>query len=898
MTVTTGPTEINPTHHVKLTDGTDTVGLVLVDGYGRPDIRGFQRNLIGAPIKIMQGDSKYSDSPPPWDNIEMKDFSGGFGSRDFDNDKSKYYWGLRAYTHNGKFLVGPQPVWTGGLYKHWPHEFSGYIWQELTNTNPYLAVQFTTTATTDIDYIHFVAKGTVTNLDVAIYSDSGGSPNAIVGTGADVTTGTETGEHVITIASGALSNATAYWVVFHTSTLSATQTVHILCSYGGYPTCKYGTAVPAWTAIDRTGPFYVAGKRYGDLKNFFFEYKGAWFAALQFDAGTTSYLFVNGDQGVVKAGGSTSAVTLDSGIATWAADEAVGSVMIIRAGTGSTQPRNFRVIEDNDLTGTTAAGDTVFSFTSDPWDVAPDATSEVAIVASNKWTAITPDITGTNPWTDKPVTSVLSVNDAVYFAHGDANDMTRMRIYNSTGTWTKEWNVEAADSEATYLAAAADPSGGYIWKLKGGTPAKIAKAPALDASGTGAVADLTWGTEISVGDTGARITNGLEYGEDYGQLHVLKENGLFKVNLASDDTDYITRIPISGLPPSKDWRNGRAAVVHDTYLFISWHDTIMRYYRNYLDNIGPNSQECSMPDDYRGVVSSMVSYPGMLIASIDAGDSGYSTVNAYNGSGWCNLFTAPKAGLRIQNIAVQSIPGDNVDRLWISCADTSLWIPISVNPAEFPSTTYNQYNQAWSARIDMGMMYAGRRRLSKYWNRFYWYMTTGYYGFTSVASPYYKYRVKITDAGLFTSGIVTLSEEYDSETDSGWDLDMGGTGYAIMPRITVEMDDPSVYTTIDSMIFEALTMDKARWSSALTVRVADRDKDLGGDFDDYLTADAKLAKLTTWAETTPTKLTMTSTVGVMDTKSVMIVPDSIRLISVKQDDMTTSYIMRIQVYEV
>lgn len=905
MTVTTGPTEINPTHHIKLTDGTYTVGLVLVDGYGRPDIRGFQRNLIGNPIKIMQGESKYSDSAPPWDNIEMKDFSGGFGSNDFDNDKSRYNWGLRAYTHNGKFSIGPQPVWTTGLYRNWPHEFDGYVWRELTNTLPYYAVKFTTTSTTEMDYVHFVAKGNgVTNLDVSIYTDSAGLPGSKVDTGGDVTAVTETGEYVITVdvSTTGISTATDYWVVFHTTTLTSSQEVHILCAYvgAGSPTVAQGTAVPAWEEeIAGKAPFYVVGTRYSERKYTYFEYKGALFTVNRKDDATTSGLAINGDQGVVKAGSTTTDVTLDSGFATWTADEAIGSIMVIMAGTGSTQPRNFRVIEGNDNTGDTAAGDTVFEFDSDPFDVAPDATSEVAIVASNKWTSITPDITGSNPWTNLTVEDVLVVNDAVYFAHGDANDMTRMRIYNSTGTWTAEWNVEAADSECTYLAQATDPEGSFIWKAKGGNPANVAKAPSVDCSGTAAAADLVWKDEIGVGDTGARITKMLEYGEDYGQLHILKENGLYKVNLASDDTDYITRIPISAFPNTKDWRNGRTAVVHDTYLFFSWHDTVLRYYRNYLDNIGPNSQDVSTPQDYRGLISGLVSYPGMLIASIDAGDDGYSTVNAYNGSGWCNLFTSPTTGMRVRGIYVQSIPGDAVDRLWISCNDMIVWIPISVNPVESPELTYNQYKQAWSARIDMARMFAGRKRLSKYWNKFYWYLTTGYYGINTLASTYFKYRVKISDIGLQTTGfLVTLNTEYDSDVDSGSYIDMGGTAYVVMPEITIEMDDPEIYMTLESMIFEALTMDKARWSNAFTVRVADRDKDLGGDFDDFLTASAKLARLTAWAETSPTKLTMTSTVGVLDTKSVFIVPDSIRLISVQQDDMTTRYIVRMQVYEV
>ena len=97
MTVTTGPTQPNPSHHIKLTDGTNTVGLVLVDGYGQPDVRGFQRNPTGQPIKMYSGIQKYDDSMPPWTPVTMSDFSG-MGKNEFDEDKAGYYWGLRLYT--------------------------------------------------------------------------------------------------------------------------------------------------------------------------------------------------------------------------------------------------------------------------------------------------------------------------------------------------------------------------------------------------------------------------------------------------------------------------------------------------------------------------------------------------------------------------------------------------------------------------------------------------------------------------------------------------------------------------------------------------------------------------------------------------------------------------------
>lgn len=890
--ITTGPTQPNPSHHIKLTDGTDSVGLVLVDGYGQPDVRGFQRNPTGQPIKMYSGVQKYDDSMPPWTPVTMSDFSSGFGKNEFDEDKSSYYWGLRAYTHDGKFMIGPQPVWTGGLYKYWPHKFALYYWHTLTASYPYMATKFTTTSTTDITYIHFVAKGDVTSLQAWIAADSGGSPGAVVGTKVEISAATETDEYVLTYASGALSSATAYWLVFYGNEAETWDEIKILgVDDSSAPISKKATTTPTWSALNYLAgwaPLYVVGKRYGENRHYFFEYKAAWFAALQFDAGSTSSLFINGDQGIVKAASTSTDVTLDSGFASWAADEAIGSIMIIRSGKGCSQPRNFRTIEDNNAT---SSGDTLFKFTNDPWDVVPDDTSEVAIVASNKWTAITPDTGGgTNPWTDKTVTSVLPVNDAVYFAHGDASVMTRLRCYNSAGTWTAEWNEEAVDSQATYLTQATDASGAYIWKMSGVSPAVAAKAPALDCSGTGAVGDLVWGTDLNIGDTGARITNGLEYSEDYGQLHILKENGLHKVGLASDDTDYITRVPISGFPSTKDWRNGRAAVVHDVYLFFSWHDTVMRYYRGYLDNVGPNSQDISTPQEYRGVINQLVSYPGMLIASIDGGDSGYSTVNAYNGSGWCNLFTAPVKGLRIQNIAIQSIPGNATDRLWISCADTSLWIPISVNPYQHATDTYNPYNQAWDAKLQTGMIYAGRKMLTKYWQQMQFHVYNDSY-------KEYISAVDVHTVGLYDYALNTL---YDySPTDVSYtkkEIDIGYLFPYIKPVITIAGYIPTSYFALDALIFKTVVVEDINWINTLTVRIADRDKDLTGDYDDYLTAADKLTMLTTWSR--GASLTMTSNVEEIDSKTVFISRGGIRLVNIEHNnDNTTSYICQIICYE-
>jgi len=321
----------------------------------------------------------------------------------------------------------------------------------------------------------------------------------------------------------------------------------------------------------------------------------------------------------------------------------------------------------------------------------------------------------------------------------------------------------------------------------------------------------------------------------------------------------------------------------------------MRYYRNYLDNIGPNSVDSNIPDDYRGVVSAMVSYPGTLYASIDAGEAGYSTVMAYNGSGWCNVYTAPKVGMRIQNIYIQSIPGDSVDRLWISMHDNPVWIPISVNPIEFPDLSYNQYMMAWSAKLYMGRMYAGRRVLNKYWDKLSFRLYRNSYGFNP-SITFDNVFITLADTGLIGVSLNGLETEWEYQTSTSFDIDIGLSDYEAMPTIKLEQTYPEYYTAIEALNFKCVVMEEYGESITLTCKIQDDEKDLNGDYDDYLDHDTKLDKLTTWAKTTPTVLTMTSVVKQLDGREVFLTKSGIRLISIERDTMDQSYIVQLVLY--
>ena len=83
-------------------------------------------------------------------------------------------------------------------------------------------------------------------------------------------------------------------------------------------------------------------------------------------------------------------------------------------------------------------------------------------------------------------------------------------------------------NKATLLNVVSETGGDQIWKATGGYPAQVAKAPVIDGHGSGAIADLTFGTAINVGDPGKRINSILGYGAS-NNLFVMKEDSFYEM---------------------------------------------------------------------------------------------------------------------------------------------------------------------------------------------------------------------------------------------------------------------------------------------------------------------------------------------------------------------------------
>lgn len=604
-----------------------------------------------------------------------------------------------------------------------------------------------------------------------------------------------------------------------------------------YWTSTNGTT---WTlGTDTECPYFKATVATTKTKWKLFEYKGALYAVSVNDDASTSKLYINGDQGVVKTGGSVTSVIADSGVKTWAADEAIGSILKIVSGAGAAQPQPWRPITDNAATN---AGET--TFTVDPaFDIAPAAGDIFVILASDDWTEVTGFDANYKTATSgivPRVTDVLPINGCVYFAMGDGQVLTRMFAYSNAGAWTYDYSdfgTYSAGSVAetgafTHLKYGTDQTGSYIFGAKGGYPSTVAKAPAVDYSAASpSPAALVFAAAENVGDLYEQITGLETYGE-YGNLYAFKEGSLwFRVDGKWYKTD------IREMENTRDNRNGRAHLVHGKYMYFAWHNTVERFIEGYLDGVGPDKEEVGTPTENRaGHFSCLVGYPGLVIGSIDAGTTGYSSVVVFNGSGWCEWYAAAQ-GARIQNLYVQSIPGNTVDRLWISAGADINWLPLSIDPFNHPDSSYYFSD---SGHLITSWFYLGLQDVDKLFNSM-------------------KLVVENTNATVGAEERVSLAYQVDNDTTwtdvTGYydtfseEIDLATTpsvkGKRIRFKFSLSSHDGANTPRIQASVLEAAVRVPSKYTTNIMARLEDDDIQRDGAPDAVRLAITKFNNLTT-----------------------------------------------------
>jgi len=255
------------------------------------------------------------------------------------------------------------------------------------------------------------------------------------------------------------------------------------------------------------------------------------------------------------------------------------------------------------------------------------------------------------------------VSDLVcYFPQGESTNIRRA----DTTTWADDGTNMASMLALGYDAA----DGPQIWKVNNGaTATTVARANA----GTN---PLVFRTAINCGEYTYPITSVLW--TDSG-LQVFKENGMGIVS-----NDRYTKLN-SGIEATPSARNGQAAVYWNSVLYFSWLNTLLRKYGGNAEDVGQAWRGRGLPGTRQGAYAAFALDSARMFCAMDAGVTGISSVQVYNGLTHMEIFRCPQAGYRVRDVAVQPVE-DGQPRVWIDAGGDIFYFDL---PKDVASPLYD-----------------------------------------------------------------------------------------------------------------------------------------------------------------------------------------------------------------
>ena len=839
MSVRVGPDEARPTHHISLSDGVTTIGYIISDSNGHAAPEAITR--ASAPrtaLKTTSGNQGYGDLEPPWSYVVQGSFLGGMGKLDYDDDVTRYYDGKRANTFDGRIILGPQENLTTGIRTQdysLPGANSGInflgAYLEIGNT---INTSFVAGASYNAEWIYLLLRrvGTPGALTVALQADNAGAPD-----GTDLCSDTVSVDDIDDVISRwwrfdadttSLTSGTTYWIVI-TGNVADNSQNH--WEIGRKVTLNDGSDDTLTLA------YRITNADPGNTIKFF-QYKGAQYVVR---SGSTINLFINGDRGAADANTGALSTLIDA-TKSWTADEWIGCVVLLVGGLGSAETKPWRTITDNDGTTLTVDSD---------WIIEHDTTTEYVILNSDVWNEV-----ATHGITVAP-TDILVVNGIVYFAQGDGVNIRRMQ-------WTAAGGYAYADdgtNKATYLATVYDATNGIeVWKANNDTIG--AAKSAVKAWGT----NLTFGTAITMPDTTGKIRSLIEYGDTVKYPFALREGMIFYVS----DTLALP-LPLPEMAALQAHTNGVASCTVGVYLYFNYAGGIERFYNSTMDDVGPNRDD-GLPDDRQGVVNNLMAYPGRLYATMDAGASGYSSLLKL-GSGWHEEYRCDIAGLRIQDIQSQSVPGA-LDRLWMAVGDDIFWLGMPSDTLD--PTKDSAYLYTHECAVTTGYMYAGLYDVVKYVHSLKLFtenLTRPDNTFEPDSDP------------LEYQPTATVAVDYQLDTETTWteisDVfgvsnieeialtnGLGVNAKRIRFRLRVRSADNTLTPIIKTMVLEIVSRVPIKYSYSIPYRIRRDEKNLLNEMED-LGFETRYDTLDQWAKDL-TPLLMRSIYGRFDNMTVFL----------------------------
>lgn len=423
-------TGADPTHHIILGDGTTELGFVITDQGGDLDEKTFRRFPFATPND-------------PYVTEKQASFGGGFGQRDFEEDRTKYWLSNGVDTTKEKLVLGPHFQHAVGAWEEanqfLKHSDGVFSWTKLLTTESYLSMLFTTTEAwgTGPEYLKFWIRktGTPSDLTVGYWSDDGSdAPNAVIG-GDTITAAEVVGEHGqwyrATLSQVGLADATKYHVVFSSPSADASNYWEI----GGNGTRvagKKSSDGSTWANSSEDYFYRLTGADSVDHIAKFYEYKGQLYFVSTHEDGSSSGLWMNGWRGACDANAGAYNHLKDATQTGWASltgDE----VAKIVAGPGSGEWADWRNV---------SSGASGYAVVSPNWLTVHSVYDDYVITNSDNFYKIDAGST----FNQGRVTDLTIANGIVFMCRGQGRQMAAHREYNKDGAWVNDANGANGDN--------------------------------------------------------------------------------------------------------------------------------------------------------------------------------------------------------------------------------------------------------------------------------------------------------------------------------------------------------------------------------------------------------------------------------------------------------------------
>lgn len=646
-TVSVGYGISDPTHDLSLQDGTDAqvaaatatkLGLIFAGG---------PRVLQEIPL-----------SPPAqaFEN-EQRNWIGGQGRQRYDDDPTGFFDSFFLWSTSDEKLM-PSLQWRFGKsvrteITSLPTDNSTFSWWKLYGNTPasdiarYLYSTIVPGALFVADKAYFIIRrrGTPGTLTFELCADSVGTPGTpgtvlqtVTKTTSDLTDTISIYQVFDWSGTQSLSSGVTYHLkIYGASTDDASNHWEVLTNASGTASA-YSAAGSSWTAAGVSMYYRITD---ADLPRQwrFFSHEGALYAVSQSDTGATPILMINGTRGTATSATSTTLVCSGLSMST---NQYAGAKIRIYDGLGDGQVRD---IVSN--TGT--------AFTVATWDVTPDTTSKFLVYATDYWTVIAGH--GIVAISGKPV----STGTVCYFPQGGAAVIRRMRVNGASYDFAAD--VQATHILGTYME-------GATLKVVGGSQG-TSTIYLADATVWGV--NLTFSPAKTVGTTDYRLNNLYSHNK---VLYVFKEDGVYTYS------NGLIEKQGNGFSDAPDKFLGIGVGAQNQYLWFGWAHSIERMLGSNIDDmLNYKRGYGGMAENRTGNVSCIVSAVGWLFFVIDGGANNYSSIVAWNGFGFHEIYRGWATGVRIRNA------------FWQPCLDTRsrLWFEIGGDIAyiEFPHYAAN-----------------------------------------------------------------------------------------------------------------------------------------------------------------------------------------------------------------